>query len=307
MELDASATLTDATGTGVTVMEEVPLFPSLVAVIVAEPGVPAVTRPVGETVATDSSLDDQLTALPTSTLFASLVSAESCCVEPATILAVTGLTVTVATGAGVTVSSALPVFPSLVAVMLAAPGLTAVTNAVEDTVATLVLSEVQVTTRPLSIPPFASWGVAVACVVPTAVIVLEASPTLTDATGAGVIVNAALPVFPSLVAAICAVPTETAVTTPVVETVATPVLSELQVTARPVSSPPLASRVVAVACAVSTAVIVPGTRATVTDATGIGTTVIVALPLFPSLVAVIVAVPGATAVTTPADDTVATD
>jgi len=33
----ASEAVTEATGTGVTVMEEVPLWPSLVAVIVADP------------------------------------------------------------------------------------------------------------------------------------------------------------------------------------------------------------------------------------------------------------------------------
>jgi hypothetical protein len=43
----------------------------------------------------------------------------------------------------------------------------------------------------------------------------------------------------------------------------------------------------------------------VTVPTGTGVTVIADVPLFPSAVAVIVAFPGATPVTTPADDTVA--
>src|SRR2546426_4471039 len=46
---------------------------------------------------------------------------------------------------------------------------------------------------------------------------------------------------------------------------------------------------------------------TVSDATGTFETVIVAIPPFPSLVAVIVAVPAVTPVTSPAADTVATD
>ena len=45
---------------------------------------------------------------------------------------------------------------------------------------------------------------------------------------------------------------------------------------------------------------------TATVLTGTSETVIVLVPLFVSLVAVIVAVPGATAVTNPVDDTVAT-
>jgi hypothetical protein len=105
-----------------------------------------------------------------------------------------------------------------------------------------------------------------------------------------------------------AVPGATAVIRPAWDTVATAPLSELQTMARPVSVPPLASSVTALACAVSTAVIVLGMRVTVTVATGIGVTVTVALPVFPSLVAVIVAVPVLTAVTTPVVGfTVATD
>jgi hypothetical protein len=46
---------------------------------------------------------------------------------------------------------------------------------------------------------------------------------------------------------------------------------------------------------------------TLTVATGTGETVTVALPLLPSLVPVIVALPAATAFTEPLEDTVATD
>src|SRR5438477_103883 len=49
----AGVTVTDATGTGVTVMAAVPFWPSLVAVIVAEPATLPVTSPVPVTVATD--------------------------------------------------------------------------------------------------------------------------------------------------------------------------------------------------------------------------------------------------------------
>jgi hypothetical protein len=52
------------TGAGVTVIEDVPLTPSLVAVIVALPGETAVTRPVNDTVAAPVLLDDQVTVGP---------------------------------------------------------------------------------------------------------------------------------------------------------------------------------------------------------------------------------------------------
>jgi len=135
---------------------------------------------------------------------------------PPIIIGVVGAdTVTVATAAGVTVTDALPVFPSLVAVMFAVPALTAVTSpVVDDTVATPALSELHVTVRPVSPRPFASSSVAVACVVCIALIELEASDTVTVATGACVTVIVALPLWPSLVAVMLAVPTATAVTTP---------------------------------------------------------------------------------------------
>src|SRR4051812_7147964 len=117
------------------------------------------------------------------------------------------------------------------------------------------------------------------------------------ATGGGVTVMVALPVLPSLVAMMFAVPTATAVTIPWASTVATAVLAELHVTTRPVSVLPLASRVVAVACDVPTAVMEPGARATVTVATGAMLTVIDDVPVLPSLVAVMVELPAATTVT----------
>src|SRR5438045_7781146 len=53
---------------GVTVMLEVPLCPSLVAVIVAEPAAAAVTSPLPSTLATDVLLLDHVTSRPVSAL-----------------------------------------------------------------------------------------------------------------------------------------------------------------------------------------------------------------------------------------------
>jgi hypothetical protein len=71
--------VTEATDATFTVIDDVPLLPSLVAVIVALPTATAVTSPELLTVAMDKLLEDQLTDLPTITVLpASLVSADSC-------------------------------------------------------------------------------------------------------------------------------------------------------------------------------------------------------------------------------------
>jgi hypothetical protein len=72
--------VTVATGASVTVMEEVPVLVSLVAVIVTgPPAATAVTRPLPSTVATAVLFDVQVTVRPVSTLSpASLVTAVSC-------------------------------------------------------------------------------------------------------------------------------------------------------------------------------------------------------------------------------------
>jgi hypothetical protein len=159
-------TVTLATGTAVTVTAALPLLSSLVAVIVAVPADTAVTTPVELTAATAGLLDDQVTSRSvTIVLFASLTVAVSVVVVPATRLFVAGVTMTLPTGAGVTVSVALPDFPSLVAVMVAVPGATAVTTPLPDTVATNVLLELHVTTRSVTTAPFASLTVGVSVAV----------------------------------------------------------------------------------------------------------------------------------------------
>ena len=86
-----------------------------------------------------------------------------------------------------------PDWPSLVAVTLALPAPAAVTNPVPFTVATAVFALVQVMVRPVSTVPFASLRVAVSCCVLPNETVADAGATVTVATGAAVIVTAALP------------------------------------------------------------------------------------------------------------------
>jgi hypothetical protein len=168
-------------------------------------------------------------------------------------------TVTVATGTGLTVIAGVVAVgaDSLVAVIVAVPVPMAVTVTVAPlavltelaalTVSTAVLLETQFTVRPESVLPPASFGEAVNTCVPPTSIGIAGAERATVATGGGLTVSVALPVFPSLMAMICAEPGPMAVTTPKDDTVATAEFPELHATLRPVKMFPPASRVVAVA------------------------------------------------------------
>ena len=125
------------------------------------------------------------------------------------------------------------------------------------------------------------------------------------ATGTADTVMAAVPLFPSLDAVIVALPGAMPVTTPDCDTVATAVLLLDHATARPVNTPPLPSSVCAVRVAVCPTLMVADGGVTVTEATGAAVTVTVAVPLFPSLDAVIVTEPGLSVLTRPVLETVA--
>src|SRR5207245_6341304 len=111
-----------------------------------------------------------------------------------------------------------------VAVVLAPPATTPVTSPPPSTVAIDVLLLGQVTTRPDNGLPLASFGVAVSCTVVPSFTDGAAGATVTEATGTTVTVTLALPLWPSLVAVIVAEPATFAVTSPLLETVATDVL-----------------------------------------------------------------------------------
>src|SRR5258705_11627270 len=79
--------------------------------------------------------------------------------------------------AGMTVTTEVPVLPSQVAVMVAALTATPLTSPLPFTVAAAVLSLDQVTTRPVSGCPPASFGVAVRRAVPPASTLAQAGLT----------------------------------------------------------------------------------------------------------------------------------
>src|SRR5437773_446423 len=84
-----------------------------------------------------------------------------------------------------TVTVALPLCPSLVAVIVAEPAAAPVTKPLPVTLATDVLLLAHVTVRPDNGVPFASFGVAVSCTVPLTWTEAAAGATLTEATGVG--------------------------------------------------------------------------------------------------------------------------
>jgi len=267
-------------------------------------------------------LDVQATTRPVRTWsLASLIVAVSCWVGviPSTRLADGGLTVTLATDTGFTLITGVETLgaDSLLAVTIAVPTPAAVTVIVAPLAELTMLEaltariagllETQFTVRPISVVPPASFGVAVSCWDSPSTIGVLAEERVSDATGTGMTVSDALPLFPSLVAMMLALPAVAAVIRPLVDTVATAALSDDQTMARPISGMPLASRVVAVACVACPAATEPDANITDTEATGTAVTVIEAPLFFPSLVAVICAAPGETAVMTPLCETVATD
>src|SRR5437762_423999 len=203
--------------------------------------------------------------------------------------------------------AAVPLWPSLVAVIVAEPATFAVTSPVPVTVATGVLLLDHATGRPVSTVPFASFRVAVSCCVCPTGTLADAGLTVTDATGTPLTVMLAVPLCPSLVAVIVTgPPAATPLTSPLPFTLAIALLLDCQVITRPVKGLPLASRGVAVSCTVCPIATVPELGVTVTAATGATVTVTLAVPLCPSLVAVIVTgPPGPTPVTSPLPFTLA--
>ena len=137
--------------------------------------------------------------------------------------------------------------PRAEAVINASPMETAVTTPVAETLATAAFEDCHVTASPVIAAPLPSMGVAVnARLRPTAKPAI-AGVSVMEATG-GMTMMVADPTLPSLVAMIVAVPAAIPVMMPVSEEMVAMVgLEVLQVTCRPVSRFPAASRRVAVA------------------------------------------------------------
>ena len=236
---------------------------------------------------------------------ASFALAVSWTLAPTSTSAVAGLITTEATGMFATVTAADAFFPSLVAVSVAVPAATPVARPFDDTVATDGFELDHVIARPASTVPAASCVVAVSCTVSPTRMFAALGATTTEATGTLDTVTVVVPVWPSLVAVMVAVPRAMPVISPVLSTAATAPLLVVHATARPERGLPLASLTFAPSRTLAPRYTLAGLGLTLTDATGRFVTVTAAVPLFPSLVAVSVADPAATPLTTPLGDTVA--
>jgi hypothetical protein len=148
----------------------------------------------------------------------------------------------------VIVTVTLPLRPSLEAVMVAAPAVSAVSTPEPDTDALVGSLDVQAMVRPLSAPPALSrvtadsWSVCPICTS------ADGADTITLATGTGSTDSVAVPVRPSLDAEMVTGPTLSAVTRPVPDTVARDASLDDQVTSRPDNVPPMLSRGEAASC-----------------------------------------------------------
>src|SRR5439155_435991 len=248
-------------------MVAVPLFTSLVAVMVAPPAAWPVTSPLPLTVAIDMLLLTHVTTRPVSVLpAASLVTAESCWMPPAVMVAAAAVTATGETG-------------TLVAVTVIAPAAAPVTRPVEETVAVAGALDVQVIARPESTVPAASFGLAASCTLAPTSTSAVAGLITTEATGTFATVTAADAFFPSLVAVIVVVPAAPPFSGPVDDTVPTDGFELDQVIARPASTVPAESCAVPVNCAVLPTSMFAALGATRTEATGTLDTVTVAVPV----------------------------
>ena len=202
-----------------------------------------------------------------------------------------------ATGGRSTVTDDEPITPSTSAKMKTVPGDTPMTTPFASTVATAFAPLVHRVSRPVSTAPVVERAVAVSVVVRPVRIVAVPGVTVTDVTGTDVTCTAADPVRPSLVAMTFTFPGATPVTTPSLLTVATDAFPVLQLTTRPPSMLPWLSRNVAPSVTVDPTCTVLNCGETATELTGRASTVTSAVPLFPSLLAVMVALPGESAVT----------
>jgi hypothetical protein len=108
--------------------------------------------------------------------------------------------VTEVTGRFVTLTVAVALVPSLVAVIVTDPTATPLTRPLGDTVAMALLVVVQVTVRPGSTVPPASFAMALSCCVEPTDKLTDVGLTTTDATGMLDAVTVAVPVRPSALA-----------------------------------------------------------------------------------------------------------
>jgi hypothetical protein len=189
--------------------------------------------------------------------------------------------------------------------MATVPGATPVTTPDDDTVATAAFPVCHVIAVPGSTEPLASRAVAVSVVVEPTFTVGDDGDTVIVCNGPGagaVTVTGTLAETLPLEAVTVVFPAPAPATRPDWFTVATDELALDQLMDTPLSTVPEASSAVAITCCVPPTTRLSDVGVSVIAARGPGppdVTVIDAVPVCPSLVAVIVVLPAATPVTTP--------
>ncbi len=205
-------------------------------------------------------------------------------------------------GEVVMVTCALPLFPSLAAVIVALPGATPVTSPLAETVAMSVSELDQVTGRPSRTLPPASLTSAVSWIVVPAGMLACAGDTLTEPTGVGLTVTLTEAALLPALAVIVALPAATPRTTPEPSTETTSRSEELHEMLAPSIAWPFASIAVAASWAVEPTVMVTGFGSIVTAA-GRWATATVTVSAAPVVDATICASPFARAVARPLSST----
>ena len=289
-----------------TVIFAVPSALPATAVIVAFPSPTPRTRPDVSTLATDSSLEDHANSAPaTNCRLASNACAVIRRVSPTTTVSAEGDTVT-ERATCITIANALPEIAPEVAVIVAVPLPSAVTNPAESTGATCGSLLAHVTTSSGIGRPIWSRTSAVSRTVSPSASNTTVSGVTATVVGAGTTTTScARPVTPDEVAETSTSPTATPATNPVPSTTATVVSLDAHENPAPATPWPFASLASATRRSVSpnTSVSAAGVTSTVLTRWA---TVTVALPEADPAVAVIVAVPFPAAVTRPDPFTVAT-
>ncbi len=315
----ASVTVEGVTGTlstaCATVIANLPETPPAVAKTPAEPFASALTRPEPFTCATvavqggaavPSQIAQVTVAFATACPRASSGAAASCTVSPR-LVSVEGVPVTATCATDCcTVITIAPLWPPPVAVMVAGPLLTAFARplaaSTETTPAALLSHEKAVASTGL---PRTSRAVAESCTVSSTLESVRGVPaTCTVVTAGFTTWTVTDPSAAPMAATILVLPMATPVTVPLALTVAMVESAELQVAAAEMAWP-FASTALAARSSVAPRSSEPpaGTMATLLGACCTST---VRSALFPPELAVIFALPFATAVTRPASSTVAT-
>jgi len=232
MDVEPGRTLIETSVAAVTLSVVDPEIPFELAVMVVVPGPVPVASPEAPMVATDPTLETQVTLVSTCVLPSPNVPvAVNCCPPPCTMVGAKGVTAIETSPAPVTVTLAEPLIEPEVAMTLAVPLLFPVAMPELLTAATPAGDKVQATELDKScVLPSVNVPTAESCSLDPIARLELAGVTASETSAAGVTVKLAEPVTVPEVAVMVAAPTPTLLAAPTAETVATAVTDDNQLT-----------------------------------------------------------------------------